>query len=198
MTWSLEYEPAALNLATAPSAAVNWATHIGTRTDIRPLFSAVALIVRAVPSVTQPPQTNPIVIAATAPKAIPSRKRVRASPCKICGHSHDGFLCLRTQARSHRRLGKALVYEIAPSDGTLAAATTTSSNFGRRRFMDSFKVNFHRAVERQTVVLLLYSTFLVASQVAPSWIKIKHVEVRLTVPRQSVAMESGWRQTTSD
>jgi hypothetical protein len=53
--------------------------------DIRPLLSAIALIVLAVPSVTQPPQINPIVIAATAPKAIPWRKRVRASPCKMAG-----------------------------------------------------------------------------------------------------------------
>src|SRR6185369_13469070 len=85
MTLSLEYEPAALNLATAPSAAVNCATHIGTRTDIRPLLSADTLMIRAVPPVTQPPQTNPIVIAATAPKAMPWRKRVRDSPCKIAG-----------------------------------------------------------------------------------------------------------------
>src|ERR1700741_527572 len=85
MTFSLEYEPAALNLATAPSAAVNCATHIGTRTDIRPLLSAIAVMVLAVPPVTQPPQINPIVNVATAPKAIPWRKRVRASPCKIAG-----------------------------------------------------------------------------------------------------------------
>jgi hypothetical protein len=85
MTLSFEYEPAALNLATAPSAAVNCATHIGTKIAIRPLLSAIALIVLAVPPVTQPPQINPIVIAATAPKAIPWRKRVRASPCKIAG-----------------------------------------------------------------------------------------------------------------
>jgi len=37
-------------------------------------------------------------------------------------------------------LGKLLACEIAPSDGALAAATTTSSDFGRHRFMDSFKV----------------------------------------------------------
>src|SRR3954453_1217027 len=85
MTLSLEYGPAALNLATAPSDAVEYATHIGTKMDIRPPLSAIALIVLAVPSVTQPPQINPIVIAATAPKAIPWRKRVRASPCKIAG-----------------------------------------------------------------------------------------------------------------
>jgi hypothetical protein len=85
MMLSLEYEPAALNLAMAPSVAVNCATQIGTRTDIRPLVSAIAVIVLAVPAVTQPPHMNPIVIAATAPKAIPWRKRVRASPCKISG-----------------------------------------------------------------------------------------------------------------
>src|ERR1044071_328398 len=85
MTLSLEYEPAALNLVTAPSAAVNCATHIGTRTDMRPLLSAMAVMLLAVPPVTQPPQTNPIVIAATAPKAIPWRKRLRASPCKMSG-----------------------------------------------------------------------------------------------------------------
>jgi hypothetical protein len=71
MTFSLEYEPAALNLPTAPSAAVNCATHIGTKTDIRPLLSAIALIVLAVSLVTQPPQINPIAIVATAPKAMP-------------------------------------------------------------------------------------------------------------------------------
>jgi hypothetical protein len=42
-----------------------------------------------------------------------------------------------------------LAYEIAPSDGALAAATTTSSDVGRRRFMDSFKVsNGHPVAER--------------------------------------------------
>src|SRR6201985_1721980 len=84
-TLSFEYELAALNLATAPSAAVNCATHIGTSTDIRPLFSAVALMLLAVSPVTQPPQMNPIAIAATAPNAIPWRKRLRASPCRIAG-----------------------------------------------------------------------------------------------------------------
>jgi hypothetical protein len=42
-------------------------------------------MVRAVPPVTHPPQINPIVIAATAPKAIPWSKRVRDSPCKRAG-----------------------------------------------------------------------------------------------------------------
>ena len=37
-------------------------------------------------------------------------------------------------------LGRHLAYEIAPSDGAPAAATTTNSDFGGRRFMDSFKV----------------------------------------------------------
>src|SRR6478735_11404799 len=98
MTVSFEYGPAALNLATAPSAALNCATHIGTKMDIRPLLSAIALIVLAVPSVTQPPQINPIAIAATAPKAIPWRKRVRASPCKIAGILM--MVSFVTQARS--------------------------------------------------------------------------------------------------
>src|SRR5689334_16912597 len=52
---------------------------------MRPLLSAIALMLLAVESVTQPPQTNPITIVATPPKAIPWRKRVRASPCKIAG-----------------------------------------------------------------------------------------------------------------
>ena len=82
---SLEYELAALNLAIAPSAAVNCATQIGTRTDIRPLVSAIAVMAVAPPPVTQPPHMNPIAIVATAPKAMPWRKRVRASPCKISG-----------------------------------------------------------------------------------------------------------------
>src|SRR6185503_2682205 len=104
MTLSVEYEPAALNLATAPSAAVNCATHIGTKIDIRPLLSAIALIVLAVPPVTQPPQINPIVIAATAPKAIPWRKRVRASPCKIAGILMAGsFVGAHKRIRSRRR-----------------------------------------------------------------------------------------------
>src|SRR6185437_4096713 len=102
MTLSLEYEPAALNLATAPSTAVNCATHIGTKIDIRPLLSAIVLIVLAVPSVTQPPHINPIVIAATAPAAIPWRKRVRASPCKISGIFMSSSFCLRAESRSHR------------------------------------------------------------------------------------------------
>ena len=53
--------------ATLPSAAANCATHRGTR----PLFSAVALMILALSPVTQPPQTKPMVIVATAPKAIP-------------------------------------------------------------------------------------------------------------------------------
>src|SRR5579871_6649328 len=69
----------------APSAAVNCATQSGTRTDIRPLLSAITLMLLAVSPDTQPPQINPIAIAATAPKAIPWRKRVRASPRKIAG-----------------------------------------------------------------------------------------------------------------
>jgi hypothetical protein len=41
------------------------------------------------------------------------------------------------------------LFEIAPSDGTLAAATTTSSDFGSHRFMDSFKANnCHLVVQR--------------------------------------------------
>src|ERR1700745_2113404 len=104
MMLSLEYEPAALNLARAPSAAVNCATHIGTRTDIRPLVSAIAVILLAVPAVTQPPQINPIVIAATAPKAIPWRKRVRASPCKIAGIlMMVSFVYAHKRVRSRRR-----------------------------------------------------------------------------------------------
>jgi hypothetical protein len=155
-TLSLEYELAPLNLATAPSAAVNCATHIGTNIDIRPLFSAIALMVLAVPPVTQPPQINPIPIAATAPKAIPWRKRVRASPCKIAGILMTvSFVCEHKRIRSTadaaciRAWQKYLAYEIAPADGTLAAAATTSSDFGRHRFMDSFKVtNCHLLVER--------------------------------------------------
>jgi hypothetical protein len=39
--------------------------------------------------------------------------------------------------------------KFAPADGTLAAAATTSSDFGRHCFMDSFKVtNCHLLVER--------------------------------------------------
>src|ERR1700741_3559918 len=112
MTLSLEYELAPLNLVTAPSAAVNCATHIGTRTDILPLLSAMAVMLLAVPPVTQPPQINPIVIAATAPKAIPWRKRVRASPCKISGIHMAGSLVgaqMRVRSRRrrwHPRLGK--------------------------------------------------------------------------------------------
>src|SRR5689334_25445821 len=83
----------------APSVAVNCATHIGTKIDIRPLLSAIALIVLAVPAVTQPPQINPIAIAATAPKAIPWRKRVRASPCKIAG-----ILMMVSFVRAHTRV----------------------------------------------------------------------------------------------
>jgi hypothetical protein len=64
------------------------------------------------------------------------------------------FVCAHKRGRSrkrrlHPRLERHLAYEIAPSDGALAAATTTSSDFGRRRFMDSFKVtNCHPLVER--------------------------------------------------
>src|SRR2546429_9444083 len=87
----------------APSTAVNCATQIGTRTDIRPSVSAIALMVLAVPPVTQPPHTNPIVIAATAPKAIPWRKRVRASPCKISGILNDGLPFAHKRIRSRRR-----------------------------------------------------------------------------------------------
>src|SRR5690349_8817076 len=99
MTSSLEYELAVLNLAIAPSAAANCATHSGTKTDIRPLLSAIVLIVLAVPAVTQPPQINPIEIAATAPKTIPWMKRVRASRCKIAGILMNGLLGLHRQAR---------------------------------------------------------------------------------------------------
>src|SRR5258705_12820791 len=126
MTLSLEYEPAALNLATAPSAAVNCATHIGTRTDIRPLFSATTLMVRAVPPVTQPPQINPIVIAATAPKAIPWRKRVRDSPCKMAGILMTvSFVAHRSafaaaDAAGIRAWWKYPACEIAPTDGAPA------------------------------------------------------------------------------
>src|ERR1700748_1768346 len=100
-TLSLEYELAALNLATAPSADMNCVTHIGTKIDIRPLLSASALMALAVPPVTQPPQINPIAIVATAPKAIPCRTRVRASPCKISGTLIVfSFVCLDKRVRS--------------------------------------------------------------------------------------------------
>jgi hypothetical protein len=97
--------------------------------------------------VTQPPQINPIVIAATAPKAIPWRKRVRASPCKIAGIPMAGsFVGAQMRVRSrrrrwHLRLMTNSACQIVPSDGTPAAATIASSDFGRRRFMDSFKAN---------------------------------------------------------
>src|ERR1700758_2657620 len=101
MTLSFEYELVALNLATAPSAAVNCATHIGTKIDIRPLLSAVALMSLAVPPVTHPPQINPIAIVPTAPKAIPWRKRVRASPCKIAGTlMMFSFVCINKRAHN--------------------------------------------------------------------------------------------------
>jgi hypothetical protein len=46
-------------------------------------------------------------------------------------------------------LAKHPACEIAPSDGTLAAATTTNSDFGSHRFMDSFKANnCHLVVQR--------------------------------------------------
>ena len=70
-TLSLEYELDALNLPMAPSAAVNCATHIGTKMDIRPLRSALALIDLAVSPVIQPPHIKPVTIVATAPKAMP-------------------------------------------------------------------------------------------------------------------------------
>src|ERR1043166_1036076 len=154
MTLSLEYEPAALNLVTAPSAAVNCATHIGTRTDMRPLLSAMAVMLLAVPPVTQPPQTNPIVIAATAPKAIPWSKRVRASPCRIAGiRMACSFVGAWRRVKRRRRWASALregsAYQIAPSDGTPAAATIASSDFGRRRFLDSIKVSHCYPVVRR-------------------------------------------------
>jgi hypothetical protein len=56
-------------------------------------------------------------------------------------------VCAHERVRSRRTplasaLGKNIqAIEIAPSDGTQAAATRTSSDFGRHRFMDSFKAN---------------------------------------------------------
>ena len=70
-TLALEYELDALNLLMAPSAAVNCATHIGTKIDIRPLRSAFALMALAVSPVIQPPHIKPIAIVVTAPKAMP-------------------------------------------------------------------------------------------------------------------------------
>src|SRR5579871_314638 len=152
-TSSREYALAALNLSTAPSAAVNCATHIGTRTDIWPPSSAVAAIVRAVPPVTQPPQINPIAIVVTTPKAIPWRKRVRASPCKT-----DGIFMLSTSIESCRddptnrrasrreRIGTRLIsISRGPSDGAnsqlpLQLAMTSDSH----HFMDSSKDLYFR------------------------------------------------------
>jgi hypothetical protein len=56
----------------------------------------------------------------------------------------DSFVCAQKDVDGRGRCCPSFVKyqacQIAPSDGTPAAATTTSSDFGRRRFMDSFKV----------------------------------------------------------
>jgi hypothetical protein len=45
--------------------------------------------------------------------------------------------------------GKLSACQIAPSDGTSAAAAIASRDFGSRRFMDSFKANNCRLVEKR-------------------------------------------------
>src|SRR5579872_6106158 len=125
MVLSLEYELDALNLLTAPSAALNCATHIGTKIDIRPQRSAFALMALAVSPVIQSPHRKPIAIVATAPKAMPSRKRLRASPCKIagttlmmvslvCAHA-NAFAASQTRHASTTG-GNYLISEIARSE----------------------------------------------------------------------------------
>jgi hypothetical protein len=48
------------------------------------------------------------------------------------------FVCVDKRVRSSPDAA-CIAYEIAFSDCTPAAATETSSDFGRHRFMDSFK-----------------------------------------------------------
>src|SRR5437660_12606780 len=84
-----------LIFATAPSVAMNCATHKGTSTDIWPLVSAAEAILLALVSVTHPPHENPIIRVATAPMAIPCSRRVPDCPCRIDGTSiaspfHEG------------------------------------------------------------------------------------------------------------
>ena len=63
----------------------NFATQIGVRTVTTAALAWSAASLLAVPPVTQPPQENPMAIDATAPIAIPCRRRVRDSPCSIEG-----------------------------------------------------------------------------------------------------------------
>jgi hypothetical protein len=44
---------------------------------------------------------------------------------------------------------KYLLVQIAPSDGTPAAAAIASRDFGSRRFMDSFKANNCHPVDKR-------------------------------------------------
>src|SRR5579863_6161104 len=100
-TLALEYELDALNLLMAPSAAVNCATHIGTKIDIRPLRSAFALMALAVPAGNP---TAPHKAGRNRGNSAESDVLKEAPPrfsLQNCwNNTHDGLLCLRTRKRA--------------------------------------------------------------------------------------------------
>jgi len=64
---------------------MNFSTQIGVRTVTTAVLACSAASLLAVAPVTHPPQENPMTIDATAPIAIPCRRRVRDSPWRIDG-----------------------------------------------------------------------------------------------------------------
>src|SRR5271169_7048852 len=80
----------------------------------------------ALPPVIQPPQENPITIDATAPVAIPCRRRVRDSPRRIEGTCmafapHAARAATEAGAHSTRAERNSNLRFIVPADGTCAA-----------------------------------------------------------------------------
>src|ERR1700732_4260740 len=63
----------------------NFSTQTGVRAATTAVLAWLAASLWAVLPVTQPPQENPMAIDATAPIAIPCRRRVRDSPRRIDG-----------------------------------------------------------------------------------------------------------------
>src|SRR5438046_2341003 len=63
----------------------NFSTQIGVRAATTAVLARSSASLMALPPVIQPPQENPITIDATAPIAIPCRRRVRDSPRRIEG-----------------------------------------------------------------------------------------------------------------
>ena len=97
----------------------NFSTQIGVRAAKTAVLARSSAILLAVPPVTQPPQENPITIDATAPIAIPCRRRVRDSPCRIEGTCMAFGLSIRGMCAARASATTSSVLNAAEPNATV-------------------------------------------------------------------------------